>query len=219
MANLNAWKKIRTDCIQSGAQLIAVSKMRNRDEIMELYQAGQRHFGENRVDQLLEKKALLPTDIHWHMIGHLQRKKVKQLIPHVDMIHSVDTPELLEEINKRAILANKRQAVLLQLFIATESTKHGLSFEEAAELIASENFSNLEAIQVCGLMGMASFTDDQKQITAEFTSLQKSFQALKEKYFGRDENFRQLSMGMSSDYPLALAQGSTLVRVGSSLFN
>ncbi len=203
--------------IGMGVQLIAVSKTKPVPMLMEAYQAGQRAFGENKVQELLAKQAEMPADVEWHLIGHLQSNKVKPIAPFVYLIHSVDGFKLLEVINKEAHKNNRVINCLLQIFIADEETKFGLSEAEAKELIHSAAFEQLTNIKIVGLMGMATNTDDETKITAEFKGLKIFFDRLKEH---RSTNFELsiLSMGMSSDYMLAVEAESNMVRVGSSIF-
>ncbi len=189
--------------------LIAVTKTHPVDKLMEVYKAGHKIFGENKVQELCEKAELLPKDIEWHLIGHLQSNKVKYIAPFVAMIHSVDSLKLLQEINKQAQKNNRVIPCLLQIYIAKEDTKFGLSFEEAKELIASEAFQQLQNIKIVGLMGMASNTDDQAL---------KTFFGEQQKNHSANFELSILSMGMSSDYALAIECGSTMIRVGSSIF-
>lgn len=197
--------------------LIAVTKTHPVDKLMEVYTAGHKIFGENKVQEMCEKAELLPKDIEWHLIGHLQSNKVKYIAPFVAMIHSVDSLKLLQEINKQAQKNNRVIPCLLQIYIAKEDTKFGLSFVEAKELIASETFQQLQNIKILGLMGMASNTDDQTIIKNEFRSL-KTFFDEQQKNHSANFELSILSMGMSSDYALAIECGSTMIRVGSSIF-
>lgn len=197
--------------------LIAVTKTHPVDKLMEVYNAGHKIFGENKVQEMCEKAELLPKDIEWHLIGHLQSNKVKYIAPFVAMIHSVDSLKLLQEINKQAQKNNRVIPCLLQIYIAKEDTKFGLSFEEAKELIASEAFQQLQNIKIVGLMGMASNTDDQAIVKNEFRSL-KTFFDEQQKHHSANFELSILSMGMSSDYTLAIECGSTMIRVGSSIF-
>ena len=200
-----------------GVQLIAVSKTKPLPMLMEAYQAGQRAFGENKVQELLAKQAEMPSDVEWHLIGHLQSNKVKAIAPFVHLIHSVDSFKLLEVINKEAQKNNRVINCLLQIFIADEETKFGLSEAEAEELIHSSAFEQLTNIKIVGLMGMATNTNDEAKIANEFKSLKTFFDKLR---LHHSNNFELtiLSMGMSSDYMLAVLEGSTMVRVGSSIF-
>ena len=190
--------------------LVAVSKTKPNTAILEAYQAGQRIFGENKVQELAQKAEELPKDIAWHMIGHLQTNKVKFIAPFVSLIHGVDSLKLLKEINKRAEQNNRRIDCLLQVHIATESSKFGFGIEEVeSALNQAEEFEN---IKIVGLMGMATFTDDTQQVSQEFKSLKTVFDSIK------NEHITTLSMGMSGDYKLAIEQGSTMIRVGSAIF-
>jgi PLP dependent protein len=199
-------------------KLVAVSKTKPVIDIMEAYQTGQRCFGENRVQELLNKKDLLPEDIEWHLIGHLQRNKVKYIVPFISMIQSVDSYKLLTTINTEASKINRRVNCLLQIYIAKEETKFGFSVEELDEMIGSPEFINLRFIRICGVMGMATFTSDTSQVSSEFASLADCYHDLKNKYFSTNPDFKEISMGMSGDYDIALQEGSTIVRIGSLLF-
>lgn len=206
------------DCIPSNVTLVAVSKTKPNEALQEAYDAGQRIFGENRVQELIEKQESLPNDIEWHMIGHLQRNKVKYIAPFVSLVHAIDKPKLLIEVNKQAEKNNRKIRVLLQFHIAQESTKFGLDLNEAKQFLNSEQFKELKNVTVSGVMGMATFTDNETQVRNEFKSLKIIFDELKKHYFSEDENFKEISMGMSGDYQLAIEEGSTMVRVGSSIF-
>ena len=198
--------------------LVAVSKTKPVIDLLEAYQAGQRHFGENKVQEMSEKWELLPKDINWHLIGHLQTNKVKFIAPFVHLIHSVDSLKLLAEINKQAAKCQRVISVLLQFYIAKEETKFGLDFDEATQLLNSEDYKSFKNIQVVGVMGMASFTDDESIVKAEFSQLKELFSKLKISFFQNDDFFKEISMGMSGDYQLAIEEGSTIVRVGTSIF-
>ena len=200
------------------SKLIAVSKTKPVESIQVLYEMGQRDFGENRVQELLDKQALLPSDIRWHLIGHLQTNKVKYIAPFVHLIHSVDSEKLLVEINRQAARADRVIPVLLQFHIAAEETKYGFSLEEAEGVLKNWAVHPLEHVQIAGVMGMATFTDNEDQVRKEFKTLKQIFDSLKNTYFANDTAFREISMGMSGDYRLALQEGSTLVRIGSLLF-
>lgn len=204
--------------IPKNVALIAVSKTKPIEDILKAYKAGQRHFGENKVQELVEKAALLPKDISWHLIGHLQRNKVKYMAGFVHLIHSVESLNLLIEINKQAQKVNRIQDVLLQFHIGEEDTKFGMTLEEATEILNSEIAKNLKNIRVCGVMGMASFTSAQNQISQEFKNLYEIFKQLQKEFFQGQNHFKEISMGMSGDYQLAIEQGSTMVRVGSKIF-
>lgn len=198
-------------------KLIAVSKTKPVSEILEAYNAGQRAFGENKIQEMAEKFEQLPKDIEWHMIGHLQRNKVKYMSNFVHLIHGVDSLKTLKEINKQAIKSNRVINCLLQLKIAKEDTKFGLSIKEVEEILISEEFKSLSNVNIQGLMGMASFTDDETIVRAEFKTLKNYFNNLK---ILSSSNFNPtiISMGMSGDYKIAIEEGSTLVRVGSAIF-
>lgn len=204
--------------IPDNVTLIAVSKTKPLSDLQAAYDAGQRHFGENKVQEMVEKAAQLPKDIHWHLIGHLQSNKVKYMAGFVHLIHGVDSLKLLQEIDKQAQKAGRIQDVLLQFHIAQEETKFGLELQEANEILESEVFKQLKCIRICGVMGMASFTSDVQQIANEFQGLKKVFETLKVQYFPDATCFKEISMGMSGDYPIAIQNGSTMVRVGSKIF-
>lgn len=208
--NLNAYKQITATLQQQNATLVAVSKVRSAKEIMQLYNEGQRDFGENYVQELMEKQELLPKDIRWHFIGHLQRNKVKYIAPFIYLIHGVDKESLLKEINKQANKRSIKIKCLLQLHIAEESSKFG--FDEAEIKTIEEK--NYPAVSIEGMMGMATFTFDKVQIKKEFTQLKESYDALA----GKFSSFKIISMGMSDDYEIALECGSNMVRIGSKLF-
>ena len=204
--------------IPDNVTLIAVSKTKPLSDLQAAYDAGQRHFGENKVQEMVEKAAQLPKDIHWHLIGHLQSNKVKYMAGFVHLIHGVDSLKLLQEIDKQAQKAGRIQDVLLQFHIAQEETKFGLELQEANKILESEVFKQLKCIRICGVMGMASFTSDVQQIANEFQGLKKVFETLKGQYFPDATCFKEISMGMSGDYPIAIQNGSTMVRVGSKIF-
>lgn len=209
-------------------QLVAVSKTHPASAVLEAYQTGHRIFGENKVQEMVEKYNELPKDIQWHLIGHLQTNKVKYIAPFVSLIHSVDSLKLLQEINKQAVKNNRVIDCLLQIYIANEETKFGLSYEEADTLLSSEEFKQLKNIRITGLMGMASNTSDTTQIRNEFHSLKNFFSLLKSRNLGSGTlnlpdrqaglELRTLSMGMSSDYKIAIEEGSNMIRVGSTIF-
>lgn len=190
--------------------LVAVSKTKPVVDLMEAYNAGQRIFGENKIQEMTEKWEQMPKDIQWHMIGHIQTNKVKFMAPYVSLIHGVDSLKLLEEINKQALKNNRIIDCLLQIHIAEEETKFGLNKDELADLLVSESFKNLKNINIVGLMGMATFTENKIQIKKEFEHLKSIFDQVK--------ILKTLSMGMSGDYQLAIECGSTMVRIGSSIF-
>ena len=186
---------------------------------MEVYNAGERIFGESRAQELSAKQPQLPNDIQWHFIGHLQKNKIKYIAPFVSMIQSVDSLELLQEINRYALKNNRVINVLLQVHIAKEETKFGFSADDILNFFKIDTWKNLENIKICGLMGMASLTADSTIVTAEFQSLAQLFKTVKKEYFPTDDNFCELSMGMTDDFPLAIAAGSTMIRIGSAIFN
>lgn len=198
--------------------LVVVSKTKPVEDIQQAYDAGQRIFGENQVQELVEKHEALPKDIEWHLIGHLQTNKVKYIAPFISMIQSVDSLKLLQEINKQALKHNRVIDCLLQIYIADEETKYGLSFDEAIELLRSEEYAELKNIRIRGLMGIATNTDNEKQIKEEFYELDTFFDGISQSFFRNDDNFDELSMGMSSDYKIAMEHGSTMIRVGSTVF-
>jgi hypothetical protein len=207
LSNLNS-------SLENSVKLVAVSKTKSNQEIMEAYNQGQRAFGENKVQELSAKYEALPKDIEWHMIGHLQRNKVKYIAGFVKLIHSVDNLKLLKEINRQALKHNLIINCLLQIKIATEETKFGMSKNEAKNMLGSEEFKKLKNVSILGLMGMASFTNDQEILKKEFSSLNNFFKELSSSY----STMRILSMGMSDDYKLAIELGSNMIRVGSSIF-
>ena len=205
----------------SAARLIVVTKTRGIEELQETYAAGAIEFGENRVQEMVEKQAVLPKDILWHQIGHLQTNKVKYIAPFVHLIHSVDSLSLLKEINKQGAKNNRVIHCLLQIFIATEESKFGLDFAEAETLLADPAFAEMQYIRIVGLMGMASFTENENQIRTEFQSLADFFRQLKNNKTGISTGlveWTELSMGMSGDYLIAAELGATLVRVGSAIY-
>lgn len=197
--------------------LVAVSKTKPVSDLMEAYQAGQRVFGENKIQEMADKFEVMPKDVEWHMIGHVQRNKVKYMASFVSLIHGVDSIKLLEEINKQAKKNNRVINCLLQIKIASEDSKFGINSEEVSHIIQSDEFSKLKNIKITGLMGMATFTDNLKQVKQEFTSLKSIFNNLKNLKYDNCE-LQTISMGMSGDYELAIDCGSTMVRVGSSIF-
>lgn len=204
--------------IDGRAKLVAVSKTKPNEELIQAYEAGQRVLGENKVQELVGKYESLPKDIEWHMIGHLQSNKVKYIAPFVSLIHGVDTEKLLKTINKEGKKNNRKIACLLQVHIAQEQTKFGFSEEELLDLLTPILLNELEFVELKGVMGMATFTNDTDQIRHEFKSLKNVFDKLKTQVFADDSGFSEISMGMSGDYQLAIEEGSTMVRVGSSIF-
>ena len=214
-ANITA---LKTELESINVVLIAVSKTKSVGEIMEAYQAGQRDFGENQVQELVQKQESLPKDINWHLIGHLQTNKVKNIAPFINLIHSVDSLKLLQEINKQALKSNRIIDCLLQIYIADEDTKYGFDFDEAIDLLRSEEFLQLQNIRITGLMGIASNTESTTRIHEEFYELSTLMKGLKQTYFADKDFFNEISMGMSSDYKIAIEHGSTMIRLGSTIF-
>ena len=198
--------------------LVAVSKTKPVSDVQEAYDAGQRVFGENHALEMRDKHEVLPGDIQWHFIGHLQTNKIKYIISYVTLIHSIDTANLLEAVNKEAKKHDRVVDCLLQFHIAQEETKFGLDVDEARQLLDSEAFKSMENVHICGVMGMATFTDDEAQIRKEFKHLREIFEMLKKDYFADQPQFKEISMGMSDDYPIAIEEGATLIRVGSKIF-
>ncbi len=213
--NIKSLKK-ETDNIK--VTLIAVSKTKPAEEVQEAYDAGQRLFGENMVQELVEKQEHLPKDIQWHLIGHLQSNKVKYIAHFISMIQSVDSLKLLQEINKHAEKNNRVIDCLLQIHIADEETKFGLGFDEAIELLRSEAFASLKHVRIRGVMGIATNTNNEKQIKDEYYELKTFFDGIKQSFFRKDATFDTLSMGMSADYKIAIEQGSNMIRLGSTIF-
>lgn len=210
--------QILTELQPTHTQLVAVSKTKPNGLIQSIYDQGQRIFGENRVQELVEKYEALPQDIQWHFIGHLQTNKVKYIAPFVSLIHSVDSLKVLKEINKQAKRNERIIDVLLQFHIAEEESKYGLDLAEAKEILESDAFAKMENIRIVGVMGMATFTDNETQVRREFRNLKNIFFKLKELFFLETESFKEISMGMSGDYAIAIEEGSTMVRIGSLLF-
>ena len=210
-------KSIRNE-LPGNVKLVAVSKFHPIEALMNAYEAGQRIFGESRAQEIQPKHMQMPADVEWHFIGHLQTNKVKQIIPYVSLIHSVDSEKLLEYVNKEAQKAGVIANVLLQLHVAKETTKFGLTDEECFSMIENGLLDSLANVRVYGVMGMATNTDDENMIEQEFSTLASFFENLKSTVFRNDDSFRELSMGMSEDYHLAIKHGSTLVRIGSKIF-
>ena len=198
--------------------LVAVSKTHPPDDIREAYEAGQRDFGENKVQELVDKYPQLPDDIQWHFIGHLQRNKVKQLVPFVHMIHGIDSLRLLREVNKQAGRYERKINCLLQFHIASEESKFGLDLPEAEALLTSSDFQEMNHVRICGVMGMATFTSDMGIVKNEFLKLSRYFEVLKDRFFKNEEAFCEKSMGMTNDFHEAISCGSTMIRVGSAIF-
>ncbi len=204
--------------IPSTTKLVAVSKTQQVEQILVAYNAGQRLFGENKVQELLNKKDLLPEDIEWHLIGHLQSNKVKLIVPFISMIQSVDSFRLLKIINSEASKITRVVDCLLQVHIAMEETKFGFSFEEIEKMLETQEYLEMNNVRICGVMGMATFTSDKDQITREFQYLHNCFNSLKKKYFNDISYFKEVSMGMSGDYRIAIQQGGSIIRIGSLIF-
>jgi pyridoxal phosphate enzyme (YggS family) len=204
--------------LSEGVKLVAVSKTKPAEDILEAYGAGHVIFGENKVQELVSKYEVLPKDIEWHMIGHLQTNKVKFIAPFVSLIHGVDSLKLLKEIDKEGKKNNRIIACLLQLKIGKEDTKFGFSEEEVYAVLSSADFKAMNNISVHGVMGMATYTSDEKLLRSEFQKLNSIFKSIREKFFPDLENFKEISMGMSNDYTLAVEEGATIVRIGSLIF-
>ena len=210
-------EKIRKE-LPSGVELILVSKTKSPEEILEAYHAGQRIFGESKVQEILPKAEALPNDIQWHMVGHLQSNKVKYIAPFISLIHSVDSAKLLKVINREGQKNQRIIPCLLQMHIADESTKFGMDLDELRTLLESNPFKEMKNVSIRGLMGMATFTSDTDQVSNEFRQLCDHFAHIGANYFPESNTFTEISMGMSDDYSLAIAQGSTMVRIGSAIF-
>ncbi len=198
--------------------MIAVSKFQPIEKLQEAYSAGQRDFGENRPQELRDKFPMMPDDVRWHFIGNLQSNKIKYVVPHAFMIHSISSPELLSGINAEAAKLNKTMDCLLEFHIATEESKHGFSIEEAVGFLKSDMFHSLNNVSLKGVMGMASFVDDENQVRSEFEKLKSYFDEIKKQFYPDNGQFRELSMGMSGDYKIAVEEGSTMVRIGTAIF-
>ena len=204
--------------LNANIQLVAVSKTKPAELLMEAYRHGQRAFGENKVQEMVGKYEELPKDIEWHFIGHLQTNKVKYIAPFVHLIHGVDSYKLLKSIDSEAKKIGRVIHCLLQFHIAEEETKFGLSMDEAAEMLNSDEYKLLKNVQISGVMGMATYTDNEDQIRKEFACLKMYFDRLKTDFFSGNSDFKEISMGMSGDYLLAIEEGSTMVRIGSTIF-
>ena len=206
------------ELIPNNVNLVAVSKTKPVEAIKEAYDAGQRIFGENKVQDMVAKAAELPNDINWHFIGHMQTNKVKQIAPFVKLIHAVDSLKLLKEINKHALINNRVIDCLLQFHIADEETKFGLNLFEATEILNNIKLLELNNINIAGVMGMATFTSDVQQVRREFKQLHNFFNTLKNDFFINKPSFKEISMGMSGDYKIAIEEGSTMIRIGTKIF-
>ena len=204
--------------IPANVKLVCVSKFHPESAVLEAYEAGERIFGESRVQELLDKQPNLPADIHWHFIGHLQTNKIKYIVPFVDLIHGVDSLKVLKEIDKQAENAGRVVSCLLQVHIAQEETKFGFSAGELAEMLESDEFREMKNVEISGLMGMATLTDNSSQIRQEFRKLKVLRDEIKQLYFTLNNSFTELSMGMSDDYLIAIEEGSTMIRIGTSIF-
>lgn len=218
MANKAIYHEIINELKNTNVQLVAVSKTKPDEDIIDIYEEGQRVFGENKVQELVGKYERLPKDIDWHMIGHLQSNKVKYIAPFVRLIHAVDSFKLLKTIDKEAKKNDRVINCLLQFHIAEESSKFGFDIEELGAMLALPEYQELSNVNIIGVMGMATFTSDQEQVRNEFSNLNKMFDRLKEAEFKGKEDFTVISMGMSGDYKIAVEEGSTMVRVGSTIF-
>lgn len=204
--------------LPEGVNLLAISKYQPIEAIQEAYDAGQRMFGENHIQEMAAKAAALPKDIQWHFTGHVQTNKIKYMAPFVSLVHAVDSFRLLREIDKHAAKHERRIDCLLQIHIAQEDTKYGLTVDECRQLLANEPWRELEHVRITGLMAMGSNTDDMEQVRHEFRQIKGLFDELKEKHFANEPSFSQLSEGMTDDYPIAIEEGSTIVRIGSMIF-
>ena len=218
MSNITLNLKSVKDDLKEGVRLVAISKFHPAESIQEAYDAGQRIFGESHVQELMAKQQVLPADIEWHFIGHLQTNKVKYIAPFICLIHAVDTPKLLREIDKQGLKNERVLHCLLELHIATEETKYGFNHDELLAFLESGKWKTLANVSIDGLMCMATNTDDENQIRREFKQAKQIFDEVKERFFADQQSFCELSMGMSHDYPIAMEEGSTLIRVGSKIF-
>lgn len=204
--------------LPQGVRLVAVSKFYPVDKVMEAYNAGQRIFGENRAQELAAKAPQMPTDIEWHFIGHLQKNKVRMIMPWASTIQSIDSIQLLQLVNKEAARIDHHVNVLLQLHVAKEQTKSGFSIDEVLKAAEEGAFNNLSNVTICGVMAMATFTDDMNQVASEFELVHNTFLTLRDKHFAGNPAFKEISMGMSDDWPVAVKHGATLVRIGTDIF-
>ena len=204
--------------LPQGVKLVAVSKFHPIERLQEAYDAGQRIFGENRAQELAAKAPQLPSDIEWHFIGHLQKKKVRMIMPWASIIQSIDSTQLLQLVNKEAARINRHVNVLLQLHVAKEQTKSGFTIDEIFEAAEDGAFRDLSNVTICGVMAMATFTDDMEQVASEFEVVRNTFLTLRDKYFSHNDAFKEISMGMSDDWRIAVEHGATLVRIGTDIF-
>ena len=204
--------------LPQGVKLVAVSKFHPIERLQEAYDAGQRIFGENRAQELASKAPQLPSDIEWHFIGHLQKNKVRMIMPWASIIQSIDSTQLLQLVNKEAARINRHVNVLLQLHVAKEQTKSGFTIDEIFEAAEDGAFRDLSNVTICGVMAMATFTDDMEQVASEFELVRNTFLTLRDKYFSHNDAFKEISMGMSDDWRIAVEHGATLVRIGTNIF-
>ncbi len=204
--------------LPNNVKLVAVSKFHPVEKVMEAYDAGQRIFGENRAQELAAKAPQMPSDIEWHFIGHLQKNKVRMIMPWASVIQSIDSIELLQLVNKEAARIDRHVNVLLQLHVAKEQTKSGFAIDEVLKAAEERAFENLSNVTIAGVMAMATFTEDMEQVASEFELVHNTFLTLRDKYFAGDDAFKQISMGMSNDWPIAVEHGATLVRIGTDIF-
>lgn len=217
MSIISNLKHIKTS-IPANVQLVCVSKFHTAEMVLQAYNEGERAFGESRVQEFLKKRELLPQDIRWHFIGHLQTNKVKSIVPFVYLIQSVDSEKLLAEINKEAAKIGKKVNCLLEVHIAQEASKQGFLPNELIEFLTKEQWVKMKNIQICGLMAMATFTENTVQIATEMQTLKMLFEHTKNKFFANRDYFVELSIGMTNDYTIAIAQGATIIRIGSAIF-
>ena len=215
--NIEKYQEILRE-IPENVRLVAVSKLHPASEVEAAYALGQRDFGENWAQEMREKHEILPQNIRWHFIGHLQTNKIKYIIPYVHLIHSIDSFKLLQEVDRQAAKHNRTVGCLLQFHVATEETKSGFMMDECEAMLQSPEFAALKNVEIKGVMGMASLTDDTAQVRREFRTLRTFFEKLKTEYFSENPDFKELSMGMTSDYRIAIEEGSTMIRVGSAIF-
>lgn len=217
MINIDAYNHVRDAASAAGARLVVVSKERTNEDVQALYDAGQRIFGESYIQELLDKREALPEDIEWQIVGHLQRNKVRPIMPFASLIHSVDSYRLLKEIDKWAKEEGRVADVFLQIHISGEATKFGFGYDDLPLMLRTDNFKRLGHIRVCGLMGMAAHADP-KTVRSQFKALKAYFDKIQSEFFGSVDHFTELSMGMSNDYQIALEEGATIIRIGSLLF-
>jgi len=217
MSSIENLQKIKAD-LPPHIKLVAVSKFHSKESIEEVYETGHKVFGESRVQELMAKEQQLPSDIEWHLIGHLQTNKIKYIIPFIHTIQSVDSWKVLLELNKQASKINRAINCLLEIHIAKEDSKFGFTFDSCRNLLETEDWESLKNIRIAGLMGMATYSDNEALIREEFKSLKSFYEELKTKYFEKKDYFKEISMGMSHDYKIAIEEGATIVRIGSSIF-